>query len=63
MTRTAKVEPVIGYKFRVSLMQVAAGGSLRVTIPKQVAEALELQPKQEVLVSLTEDNKIVIERR
>ena len=46
-------------KIEMSLMAVK--GSIRVTIPKPICKALNLKPKQKVLVSLTDDDKILIE--
>ena len=48
-------------KFEMSLMIVK--GSIRMTIPKPICKNLNLKPKQKVLVSLTDDNKILIEPR
>ena len=45
-------------KFRMSLMSVK--GSIRMTIPKEIIEALSLKPKDTVLVSLT-DSTILVE--
>ena len=46
-------------KFKMSLLQVR--NSLRVTIPKEIAEALGLKAGQKVYVSLT-DSAVLIER-
>ena len=46
-------------KFEMSLMIVK--DSIRMTIPKPICKQLKLQAKQKVLVSLTEDDKILIE--
>ena len=46
-------------KFEMSLMTVK--GSMRVTIPKPICKGLNLEPKQKVLISLTDDDKILIE--
>ena len=36
-------------------------GSIKVTIPKPICKALNLEPQQKVLVSLVNDDKILIE--